>query len=742
MGDYAKAEPRFSQAIEIWKVALGEKHPTYATSLNNLAGLHYKMGDYAKAESLFYKVLEIRKIALGEKHPDYAMSLNNLAYTYTAMRDFAKGEPLYLQALEIKKVTLGEKHPGCATSLYTLAHMYDAMGDYVKAGPLYEQCLSITRKNLDDAAYVLSERQQLAMNQGARSRLDSYLRSCLASPSVPLQAVENVLLWKGNVLVRLRGIRVGMSDPTISKQFAELQRVASQLSGLAQAIPVPKDLERWKSRIAKLTTDKEVLESLLMKESDAFRQAVEHVSFDQIRQAIPTGAVLVDYLDFAGKDGRTVLASIVQREGEPVVISLGSASEASKAIDTWRESFGMSAQAKAAGLQLRQQLWEPVLKQIGSVQTILVSTDGVLGRLPFAALPGREPGRYLIEDHRLAFIPVPQMLPAMVSDVDQKDTLLSMMLMGDVDYDASLDANFKTDEKLLASREVKTPMARSWDRSEIPIAVRGSVRWGSLRETRTEVDFIAALYKHSYPSQSESILDLRQSEATESAFRKYAPECAVLHLATHGFFSAPEHKSALSPETTAERGKDRDAMFGNEREVVRGFSPGQLSGIVFAGANIPQQAMDPLRDREQPDDGIMTADEIAFQRLEGVRLVVLSACETGLGEVAGGEGLLGIQRGFQVAGARRTIATLWKVDDRATRKMMEKFYTNLLVNKLSTLDSLRETQLWALNNPKEVFSGDTQRGIFRDKTPSSDSKTPSRLPPQYWAPFVLSGDWR
>ncbi len=264
----------------------------------------------------------------------------------------------------------------------------------------------------------------------------------------------------------------------------------------------------------------------------------------------------------------------------------------------------------------------------------------------------------------------------------------------------------------------------------------------SLRETRTEVDFIAALYKHNYPSQSESILDLRQSKATESAFRKYAPESAILHLATHGFFSAPEHMSALSPEMTTKHGKDRDAMFGNEREVVRGFSPGQLSGIVFAGANTPQQAMDPLRDREQPDDGILTADEIAFQRLEGVRLVVLSACETGLGEVAGGEGLLGIQRGFQVAGARTTIATLWKVDDRATRKMMEKFYTNLLVNKRSTLDSLRETQLWALNNQKEVFSGDTQRGIVRDNTPSSDSKIPSRLPPQYWAPFVLSGDWR
>jgi len=158
--------------------------------------------------------------------------------------------------------------------------------------------------------------------------------------------------------------------------------------------------------------------------------------------------------------------------------------------------------------------------------------------------------------------------------------------------------------------------------------------------------------------------------------------------------------------------------------MVRGFSPGLLSGLAFAGANQPPQP--------DEDDGILTADEIAFLPLDGVNLVVLSACETGLGEVAGGEGLIGIQRAFQVAGARSTVASLWKVPDQATRILMERFYENYLDKEMSRLDSLREAQLWVLNHPDKV------RGATRD----NEEESPRRTPPEYWASFVLSGDWR
>jgi CHAT domain-containing protein len=161
-------------------------------------------------------------------------------------------------------------------------------------------------------------------------------------------------------------------------------------------------------------------------------------------------------------------------------------------------------------------------------------------------------------------------------------------------------------------------------------------------------------------------------------------------------------------------------------QVIRGFHPGLLSGLAFSGANRP-----PSPDQ---DDGILTADEIASLSLDGVDLVVLSACETGLGEVAGGEGLLGVQRAFQVAGARSTVASFWQVEDVATRRLMERFYRNYWEEEMSKLDALRDAQLYLLNHPEAIRGDRPLRAQTNDE--------PKRLSPQFWAAFSLSGDWR
>ena len=158
-----------------------------------------------------------------------------------------------------------------------------------------------------------------------------------------------------------------------------------------------------------------------------------------------------------------------------------------------------------------------------------------------------------------------------------------------------------------------------------------------------------------------------------------------------------------------------------EQEIV-GINPGLLSGLAFSGAN--REA------KPGNDDGVLTSQEIAFLPLNGVDMVVLSACQTGLGKVAGGEGLLGIQRAFQVSGARSTVSSLWKVDDLVTRQLMERFYKNLWEKRMSRLDALREAQLFILKNP----------GSFRSLGVSDQEST--RMSPYYWAAFQLSGDWR
>jgi CHAT domain-containing protein len=197
-----------------------------------------------------------------------------------------------------------------------------------------------------------------------------------------------------------------------------------------------------------------------------------------------------------------------------------------------------------------------------------------------------------------------------------------------------------------------------------------------------------------------------------------------LHLATHGFFAAERFASALQRST--QPGMASMELRGNQS--IAGYHPGLLAGLVLAGANAPMPE----------DDGILTAEEVATLNLSSVELAVLSACETGLGQIAGGEGLLGLQRAFHAAGARTVIASLWKVDDIATREIMERFYENLWKKNLGKLAALRDAQLWMLR----VRGASGLQVDARGLKVGGVKRLDGRLAPYYWAAFVLSGDWR
>jgi CHAT domain-containing protein len=297
---------------------------------------------------------------------------------------------------------------------------------------------------------------------------------------------------------------------------------------------------------------------------------------------------------------------------------------------------------------------------------------------------------------------------------------------------------------------------------------------------------IDSLYRGAFPRQraprqlSGSAGD---KAALQSALRpeKDGPRWRYVHLATHGYFEPP--RSAAPVQTLAaltagaggaggmsgalqgvsallaaeEPGAlDRDSgtldLSGQrQRTLVR--NPQLLCGLALAGANT------------NPDAGLLSAAEVARLDLRGCELVVLSACDTGLGKVAGGEGVLGLQRAFQSAGARATVCTLWSISDAATSVLMEQFYTNLWQKKMTRLESLRQAQITVLRNPALVearllalraeakkrglaATGAEWRKLEREASPlpfggKKDGKVPaSRSGPAFWGGFVLFGDWR
>jgi CHAT domain-containing protein len=293
------------------------------------------------------------------------------------------------------------------------------------------------------------------------------------------------------------------------------------------------------------------------------------------------------------------------------------------------------------------------------------------------------------------------------SETVSSNQMSSLLLVGDVRFDG------------LSGKPTEPEVAFSAARRN-----RGGepLQWPELPGTQAEGEAIRRSFLQSFPGAK--VNNLKRDEATESAVRRDAPGTTYAHFGTHGYFAPSELRS-----TTLAASGDQQVNTAFGSKDVTGFHPGLLSGLVLAGANHPVDFDD--------DDGILTALEVESLDLSGLKLATLSACETGLGKSAGSEGLLGLQRAFHAAGARTVVAGLWKVPDRATQLLMQRFYENMWNKQMSKLEALREAQLWMLRECKK--EPDIARGLELEN--QTDEKS-DHLPPYYWAAFVLSGDWR
>ncbi|MGA2621829.1 MAG: tetratricopeptide repeat protein [Thermoguttaceae bacterium] len=737
-GDYAQAERRFREACEIWKRNGGEHSAWYASGLSHLASVYIAQKDYASAVPLCQKALDLEKEVLGLNHPWYAEGLSSLAGLYRDQGNYKGAEPLYRNVLDIRKTVLGENHPDYARSLNDLAVLYYTQGDYVQAEPPLRRAVGIIRRQLDATAAVQSERQQLAMLQSERFYLDNYLTLIARSGRDAGPVFREALAWKGIVLRRQRQARAAGETPELLTIFAQLQRVATQLSRQAWATPDPQQKAGWRERVDKLSAEKDRLEAELSRMSTAYGQAKCPVTLEDVQAALPQDSVLVDFLEYlhytpvdrkagAKESWEPRLVAFVMSHDRPVeMVPLGAVGPLSEAIDTWRTTFGMSPQGAAAGRLLRQRVWEPLEAKLASAKIVLASPDGTLGRLPLGALPGKEPGKYLLQERKIALVPVPQLIPEIVHEQGRKQLQKKLLLLGNVDYGAASDKPGPPTSGPRTSGEANEG-ARAVGSDALPL-------FPALPATKTEITAIGKLYTQGFGPEGVTILEEKQ--ATKQAFRVEAARHLYLHVATHGFFAPANQRSALAAQP-------REASrFGAPQHTAEagGLHPGLLSGLVLAGANRAgkQHGLEALN----VDDGIATAEEIGTLNLEGVELVMLSACETGLGETAGGEGLVGLQRAFQTASARTVVASLWEVDDKATRTLMIEFYKNLWEKKLGKLEALRQAQLAMLREyaPKEgMLRGPSG---FSPVPPDALAKAHEPLSPFYWAAFVLSGDWR
>ncbi|MEQ8788700.1 MAG: CHAT domain-containing tetratricopeptide repeat protein [Pirellulaceae bacterium] len=724
-GKYGEAETVLRQASELVVSGFGDDHPEYAFILGAIAAIYEENGDLVRAESLYQEAISIREAAYGTDDLDACLTYANLGCVYLRRGESGKAKEPLLKAINVCKSKLGEEHHLYSTCLTNLAWLYVMEGEHEDADSSFQRAMMIAMDNLDLLSSVQSERQQLAHVAKWRATLDSYLAFTLEAEGYHESAFRYLLNWKGVVTSRQQAIRAVADQPEMEPVFRELQAVSLRLATLAFSIPDSHEVENWRGQVERLTRRKESLEARLSELSVAYVR--REVTADSLRAALPDNCALVDFVEIetgiAGK-GRRLVAFVLPRQGRVKLLDLAATMDLDEMIEEWREGLGGSKGARQAGARLREMIWQPLEPLLEDAEVVLISPDGALGRLPLGALPGKEPDTFLLEEKILGVIAAPQMLPQLLDTSPADGENPSLLLVGDVDYDAKAGGEgHSLGEELEEGSPVPAFELLAGDVPSAPRDAEDAEGFARLPATREEVGVVRDLFKRRFSDGAGKTL--RKLAATEQAFRESAPGCRYLHLATHGFFAAERFRSALDRSPSSR--PLPDGLL--NRQTISGYNPGLLSGLALAGANQSDTG---------EDDGILTAEEVQSLDLRGVDLAVLSACETGLGKRAGGEGVLGLQRSFHLAGAKTVVASLWNVDDTATRELMQRFYSNLWERDMGKLEALREAQLWMLRERGRTGLSDS-RGLKLLEAEDAGSK---RLPPYYWAAFVLSGDWR
>ncbi|MGI9107422.1 MAG: CHAT domain-containing protein [Pyrinomonadaceae bacterium] len=772
-GDYVRAEPLYQRSLAIFEKALGAEHRDVAMSLNNLAALYEAKGDYVRAEPLYQRALAIKEKALGAEHPDVALSLNNLALLYQAKGGYVRAEPLYQRALAIREKALGAEHRDIATSLNNLALLYQTKGDYVRGEPLYQRSLAIYEKALgaehpyvaislnnlaalyeakSDYGRAIIERTRAAdiseqnialiLTTGSEKQKQLYLDTLAGQTDriVSLNAKDapkNILAARLALTTILR--RKGRSlDATVDQIAALLRRAAPEdqklLDQLATARSQLANLQLGgasgnltptarQAQLAALAEESEKLEAVISRRSAEFRAGAQRVTLSNVQAALPADAALIEIFSYRpfnakAKPGEErfgaarYVAYIARREGEPQFVDLGEAAAIEANVEKLRVALRDSRQAsrgdvaavKAAARVVDEGVMRPVRALLGATRRIFLSPDGALNLIPFAALVD-ERGKYLIEDYTLTYLTSGRDLLRLGVTGESKSPPL---VLANPLYDDSGQGKFEL---------LEVAAKRAVDFNAIDFS---KVRYSPLPGTAEEAKTLSALMPDARM--------LTAAEATEAALKQLRSP-RILHVATHGFFLTDQPRPAESRGF----GLGAGTSSGGIAAAPAVASPGEnlllRSGLILAGVNQRRSGAN--------EDGVLTAAEAAALDLWGTKLVVLSACETGLGDVKNGDGVYGLRRALVLAGSESQVMSLWRVSDAATRGLMKAYYTRLQRGEGRT-EALRQVQLEMLNKGAGVQGGG-QRGLF--DSPGDKARTGNYSHPYYWASFIQSGAW-
>ncbi len=758
VGDLAEAEQLYERAVQIWSKGLGRDHPFVAKGLDALADVAASRGRVTRAHSLYERALAIRRSRLGANHPQVAWTLTSLARTVAdsgnlplALRYIDEAIAIYkksgasdepdhfarvlqlrgslearranlvparaslMEALSERERIFGNAHPLAAETRAAVAHVDFARG---ASGTALAAALEAEQAGLAHLRFTvryLPERQAMTYAAKRPRGLDLALSIAAAGDvSDPARLFDTLIQSRGAILDELaaRSRAVNESDPIVAalnaRAVAARRRFANLVVRSLQE-PVPRKL----------------LDEARQQKEDGERQLAEHsaqtraelaqaiAGVESIRRALPPESVLVSFVRYhrtrAPVGGQPTYPSrpvpsyaafvIGSRSPETAFVPLGTTATLEGLVKAWRnEAAGRSlgagwsaVQAErsylTAAIRLRQAAWDPLGSLIADAKRIFIVPDGLLNIVNFAALPDRD-GRYLVEggsvihylstERDLVFAEIRAVAPRI------------LLAVGGPSFDGRGTAAVTKSAALRGGCE----QGGNLHFEELP---------GSLSEVMEIGKFWPA-------AGANDVTVLSGQVANETAVKRALVGRRVVHLATHGFFISND----CTPATAGMRAVGGMVSTSSSTPTAA-ENPLLLAGLALAGANRLGPA--PLDE----DDGILTAEEIAGLNLQGTDWAVLSACDTGLGEIRAGEGVFGLRRAFQIAGARTVIMSLWSVEDRSAMVWMRALYQGRFQKNLNTADAVHAATV----------------AVLQERRAKSQSTHPF-----YWAAFIAAGDWR
>ena len=738
MGDLRESQRLHRKALDMWKATLGPTHSYVARALDALAEVAMARQDLASAESLYQQALANRRSSLGGAHPDIAWTLASLAQVaidrgdfdgarrhlaeadniYKSgvasqapdqrarvvlmtgslelrQRNFEGARALFVEGLRMREGIFGADHPLSAATRALLASAEFGLGDTSVAVADALGAERIGREHLQATTRYLPERQALFYAAHRPHGLDLALSTVAAGHANDLTPIADaVIRSRGVVLDELaaRAHDQAATSSTRSALAATLLNARQRYANLTL-----RSLNSSDATLLKLLDDtrreKEDAERALAEQDRQNSATLNDVGIRDLQLALPERSAIVAFSRYertsdASKPTRPSYIAFVIKPGEQPIqaFSLGSAQTVDDLINVWRVQARQPAAEQAyreIALRLRRRIWDPLAPALSEVSRVFVVPDGAINFVAFAALPSGT-SKYLLETG-----------PQFHYLTAERDLLRPASASANTGLLAVGGAMFDDVATVRAAASLRAGCASS-----------GALRFVDLPGTRDEVQEVAQIWRTSVGGTTI----LSGSRATKRATTAALAHRRVVHLATHGFFLNSDCQPSLPLATRAVGGLTSSSA----RPHVVDASPLVLSGLALAGANNAAK-------RPAADDGILTAEEVASLDLSGTEWAVLSACDTGLGEVAVGEGVVGLRRAFHIAGARTVIMSLWSVEDQSARLWMRELYSARFTRGLTTADAMRTAAL-------RVLAARRSRG--------------ESAHPFYWAGFVAVGDWR